>query len=171
MTMKKKILTIFLTTFFSLTSFNQLHAEIIDIQNEEKNFGEWKVFCEVDAMMDIAHCKVASKFYENNAVVTIESTSKFLSQFLIVIPQIKIGSFVKIRIDRGDMILSQNASQKDFGLIPLSEEQKNIIYKQMKTGDFLFLRFNVRDSDKEITARINLKDFRSALAYSNSRTK
>ena len=37
----------------------------------------------------------------------------------------------------------------------------------MKTGDFLFLRFNVRGNQKEITAKINLKDFREALEYYN----
>ena len=35
----------------------------------------------------------------------------------------------------------------------------------MKTGDFLFLRFNVRGQQKEITAKINLEDFRNALGY------
>ena len=29
----------------------------------------------------------------------------------------------------------------------------------MKTGDYLFLRFNVRGQSKEITAKINLHDF------------
>jgi len=166
----KNFLTFLLTTFFLLTSFNQADAEIISIQNEERVFGDWKVFCEVDVMMDIANCKVASKFYENTAVVTIEATQKFLSRFFVVIPQIKLGSFVKFRVDNNDLIISPNAVQKDFGLIPLAENQKNIIYNEMKSGNFLFLRFNVRDSDKEVTAKINLKDFREALAYSNSRT-
>ena len=38
--MNKVIFKIFLTAFFFLTSFNQAFAEIIDIQNEEKTFGE-----------------------------------------------------------------------------------------------------------------------------------
>jgi invasion protein IalB len=169
---KKNYFVKFLALFFFLTTnINFAYAEVIDVQNEERNFGEWKAFCEVDAMMDMAHCKVASKFYENSAVITIQATSKFFNQFLMLIPQIKLGSFVKIRVDKNDLILSQNASQKDFGLVSLTEEQKNSLYNQMKSGDFLFLRFNVRDSEKEVTIKINLKDFRSALAYSNSRTK
>lgn len=167
--MKKNLFPFFLAVFFLLTSFNQVNAEIIDIQNEEKTFGDWKVFCETDVMMDISHCKIASKFYDNTSVITIEPTIKFLSQLFVVIPQIKIGSFLKIRVDRNDLILSKNLGPRDFGLIPLSEEQKNMLYSQMKTGDFLYLRFSVRDSDKEITAKINLKDFRSALTYHNSR--
>ncbi len=167
--MKKKLFGFFLATVFLLTSVNPVHSEIIDIQNEEKTFGDWKVFCEIDAMMGIAHCKVASKFYDNSSVITIEPTIKFLNQLFVIIPQAQVGSFVKLRVDRNDLILSRNLGIKDFGLIPLDDEQKNSLYRQMKNGDFLFLRFSVRGSDKEITAKINLKDFRDALSYYNSR--
>ena len=37
----------------------------------------------------------------------------------------------------------------------------------MKTGDFLFLRFNIKGQQKEITTKINLQDFRDALDYYN----
>jgi hypothetical protein len=171
--MKKIILRFFLAFFlsasFQLTSANQASAEIIDIQNEEKSFGDWKVFCEVDAMMSLAHCKVASKFYEKTAAISIEPTTKFFSQLFIIIPQAKIGSFVKIRVDQNDLVLSKNIETKDFGLIPLDEIQKQNLFSQMKTGDFLYLRFSVRASEKEVTAKINLKDFRAALNYYNSR--
>jgi hypothetical protein len=33
----------------------------------------------------------------------------------------------------------------------------------------LYLRFSVRDLEQEVTVKINLKDFRSALSYYNSR--
>ncbi len=167
--MKKIFFAFFLTTFFQLTSFNPAKAEIINVQNEEKNFGEWKVFCEIDVMMDLAHCKIASKFYENTAVISIEPTIKFLNQLFIAIPQIRVGTFVKIRVDQNDLILSRNVSTKDFGLILLDDVQKNSLYNQMKSGDFLFFRFSVRDSEKEITAKINLKDFRNALTYFSNR--
>lgn len=160
----------FLTIFFQLASFNASYAEIIDIQKEERSFGDWKVYCEVDVMMDNAHCKIGSKFYDNGSVVTIEPAAKSFNQFFIVIPQIKVMDFVKIRVDRNDLIFSKNVAVRDFGLIPLDNEQKNTLYNQMKNGDFLFLRFNVKNSDKEITTKINLKDFRSALNYYNSRT-
>lgn len=166
---KKFWLFFFLIALFELTSFYPAQAEIIDVQNEEKNFGDWKVFCETDAMMDISHCKIASKFYENVASLTVEPTTKFLGQLFMVIPQIKIGSFVKIRVDKNDLILSKNIGPKDFGLIPLDSEQKTILYHQMKNGDSLFLRFNANNSEKEITVKISLKDFRSALSYFNSR--
>jgi hypothetical protein len=167
--MKKIWFKIFLTTFFLLTSFNAANAEVIGIQNDEKTFGDWKVFCEIDDMMDLAHCKIASKFFENSAVLTIEPSAKFLNQLFLVIPQIKVGSFVKLRVDKNDLILSQNINSRDFGMIPLNDEQKNILYREMKNGDFLYMRFNVRDAEKEVTVKISLKDFRSALSYYNSR--
>lgn len=165
----RKIFAVFLLVFFAL-NISAAQAEIIDITNEEKIFGEWKVFCEIDDMMDTSYCKIASKFYQNTASITIEPTSKFLSQLLIVIPQIKIGSFLQIRVDRSDIIISKNIGAKDFGLIPLDDEQKNSLLRQMKSGNFLYLRFNLRDQENEVTARINLKDFRSALGYFNSKT-
>jgi hypothetical protein len=39
----------------------------------------------------------------------------------------------------------------------------------MKNGEYLFLRFNVSNSEKEITAKLNLKDFISALEYYSSK--
>jgi hypothetical protein len=37
----------------------------------------------------------------------------------------------------------------------------------MKSGENLFLRFNVKGNNKEITTKINLQDFRDALEYYN----
>lgn len=164
--MKKIISAFFLAVFLS---FSAAQAEIIDIQNEEKLFGDWKVFCEIDAMMSLAHCKVASKFYDSSSVISIQPSAKFANQFFIIIPQVLVGTFVKIRVDQNDLILSRNINNKDFGLIPLDDTQKNQLFSQMKNGDFLFLRFSVRGSEKEVTIKLNLKDFRNALSYYNSR--
>ncbi len=169
MSYKNSFFAIFLAAVFHLASPNLALSEIIDIQKEEKNFGEWKVFCETDLMMSISHCKIAAKFFENSAVISIEPTAKFYSQFFIVIPQIKSGSFVAIRVDKSDLILSRNVENKDFGLIALDEIQKHSLYQQMKVGEFLYLRFNIRDQEKEYTTRVNLKDFRNALSYLNGR--
>ena len=160
---------IFLILFLQLTSFNLAHAEIIDIQKEEKKFGDWKVYCETDVMMDNSHCKIASKFFDSSSAITIEPTPKFYNQLFIVLPQVRVGTFVTIRVDHNDLIFSDNAKANDFGLIQLDDTKKTEFYRQLKTGDFLFLRFNVKASEKEVTAKINLKDFRSALSYYNSR--
>ena len=153
----------FLISFCNIANFNQAKAEIIDLQKEENVFGDWKVYCETDVMMDNSHCKIASKFFDASSVIAIEPTKKFFNQLFIIIPQARPVGFVTIRVDKGDLIMSQNISANDFGLIKLDPAQKNDLYRQMKIGDFLFLRFNVKGSDKEVTVKISLQDFREAL--------
>ncbi len=166
---KDKFFAFFLAFFLHLASFNFALAEIVNLQKEENAFGDWKVYCETDVMMDSSHCKIATKFFDDVSVITIEPSLKLFNQFLIVIPQVKNGSFVKIKIDKNDIILSDNVLFKDFGLVILDNLRKNNIYQQMKNGDFLFLRFNVRNSEKEVTVKINLNDFRKAFNYYNSK--
>lgn len=144
-------------------------AEIIDLQKSEEVFGDWKVYCETDVMMDNSHCKIAAKFFDNSSVITIEPTAKFFNQLFVVIPQIEKGSFVKVRVDKYDIILSKNVDSRDFGLIVIDDLSKNELYNQMKKGDFLFLRFNIKSQSKELTVKLSLKDFRSALSYYNSK--
>jgi len=163
--MKRLLISFFFIFYFTVNA----NSEVIDVKNEEKNFGEWKVICEIDDMMSYAHCKIASKFFDNSSVITLQPFAKFANQFFIIIPNIAHGSFVKIRVDQNDLILSKNISAKDFGLIPLEDSQKNNLFLQMKTGDFLFLRFNIKGQQKEITTKINLQDFRDALEYYNHR--
>jgi invasion protein IalB len=162
----KKIFLIFIFTISHILILKNIaQAEIIELRNDEKTFGDWKVYCEIDDMMSSAHCKIASKFYDNSSVISLQPTNHFANEFFIIIPKIKLGSFVKIRVDKNDLIISKNASQKEFGLMPINEQQKNILFSQMKNGEYLFLRFNVNDSEKEITAKFNLKDFNKALEY------
>jgi invasion protein IalB len=165
---KKVVSALLVTLLLQFTTPAQ--AKLIDLRSEEKTFGDWKVFCEIDDMLNIAHCEIASKFYKNTAVITIQATRKFANQFFVIIPQIEIGTFVTMRIDQNDVLLSANVRKKNFGLMPFSERQKNMMFSQMKSGNFLFLRFTPVKSVKEITARLSLKDFRRALSYYNKKT-
>ncbi len=174
--MKQLLIAIFsrfFPIFFSVTLFFAINinsqAEIVNVQKEEKKFGDWKTFCEIDIMMDIAHCKIGTKFYDEVSSITIEPNLKSFNQILIVIPKIKNGTFLQIRIDKNDLIFSKVSNIKDFGLITVDDEQKQIFYNQILKGNFLFLRFTSQDSNQEITAKINLKDFRDALAYYKQR--
>ncbi len=54
-------------------------------------------------------------------------------------------------------------------MLPIEQSQKNTLFNQMKKGDNLFLRFNVADSEKEITIRLNLNDFNKALDQYNNK--
>jgi hypothetical protein len=137
----KKNFLIFIFILFHVLIFkNNAQAELIELHNEEKTFGDWKVYCEIDDMMSSAHCKIASKFYDNSSVISLQPTNHFANEFFIIIPKIKIGTFAKIRVDKNDLILSNNASQKEFGLVPINEQQKNTLFSQMKNGEYLFLR-------------------------------
>jgi len=166
--MKKSLLAFLLS--LTLFSASASRSEIIDIRSEEKSFGEWKVFCEIDDMMSNAHCKIATKFFDKASAITIQPTLKSASQFFMIIPQIEAGGFVAARIDKNDLILSSNVAKKDFGLIPLSNTQKDLIFTQMKDGNFLFLRFKIQNLEKEVTVKLNLNDFRNALKHYNKLT-
>jgi len=158
-------------TMFFLLAFDKkiAIAEIIEPRNEEKSFGDWKVFCEIDDMMSTSHCKIASKFYDNSSVISLQPTNHFANQFFIIIPKIKLGSFAKIRVDKNDLILSKNITNKDFGLLNIDNSEKNNLFNQMKSGEYLFLRFNINDSEKEITVKLSLQDFIKALSYYNNK--
>ena len=102
----KKIFLIFIFTISHILILKNIaQAEIIELRNEEKTFGDWKVYCEIDDMMSSAHCKIASKFYDNSSVISLQPTNHFANEFFIIIPKIKLGSFVKIRVDKNDLIL------------------------------------------------------------------
>jgi hypothetical protein len=166
----KKINLILMTMFFLLAFDKKIAiAEIIEPRNEEKSFGDWKVFCEIDDMMSTSHCKIASKFYDNSSVISLQPTNHFANQFFIIIPKIKLGSFAKIRVDKNDLILSKNITNKDFGLLNIDNSEKNNLFNQMKSGEYLFLRFNINDSEKEITVKLSLQDFIKALSYYNNK--
>lgn len=169
LTFKKNILVILLIICQIISFKNFAFAEIIEARNEEKSFGDWKVYCEIDDMMSTSHCKIASRFYDNSSVISLQPTNRFANQFFIIIPKVKLGSFVKIRVDKNDLVLSKNISNKDFGLLAIDNAQKNNLFNQMKSGEYLFFRFNVSDSEKEITVKLSLQDFIQALDYYNNK--
>ncbi|MFT6077179.1 MAG: hypothetical protein ACJA02_000583 [Myxococcota bacterium] len=147
---------------------NQSQAELVDTQKNEKSFGEWRLICENDVMIDVKYCKIASKFYENQAAISLEPSLKMTNQMIMVIPNLTLGEMVTMRIDKNDIIFSNPSKKSDFGLVVLSPSQKSLIISQMKNGDFLFIRFNISSSSKEITVKLDLKDFRKAISHYNS---
>ena len=159
--MKKIFLTIIIAILFANPSF----AEIINSQTNDINFGEWRLICENDVMIDVPYCKIASKFYQDQAVISVELSSTLANQMIIVIPNLKIGKTVQIRIDKNDIIFSSRAKKDDFGLVMVNPSQKANIISQMKKGDFLFIRFNINESEKEITVKLSLANFRSAISH------
>lgn len=164
--MKKNLIFLFSIVLFFTTN---IQAEIVNLQKDEKQFGEWKVFCETDLMMSLTHCRIGSKFFDEASAITIEPNNTLFNQFFITTPKIRLGSFLQIRVDQNDLIFSEIVKAKNFGLIDIKDEDKKLLFNQMKKGSFLFLRFNIANSDKEITAKISLADFRNALSYYKER--
>jgi hypothetical protein len=141
------------------------YGEVIRTKKSEKIFGAWKVLCERDVMIETSHCKIATKFFDNIATITTQPSSKMLGQMTIIIPNLQIGSFVKIKVGKNNVFFSNQVLRKDFSLVSLSAEQKSAILGQMKNSDFLFIRFTLSGSHKETTVQIDLKDFQKALVY------
>lgn len=166
--MKKTNLFIVATIIFSLVCF-PLKAKIIEDENSTKEFGDWKVYCQSDIMMQTSNCKIANKFYFDNSVISLEPQRK-QPNILIVIPKVKDHSQVLLKVGQNQLIKSLPTSKNDFGYINFSPNQQKIIYNQMKNNDFLFLRFKVTKFSKAITVRLNLNDFREALKYYKSKT-
>jgi len=156
-----------LSIFFVLSCFftSNLRAEIIDIEKIEKPFGEWRLLCENDVMLGNISCKIAQNFYRQTAVITYNLDGKIEDELLIIIPNARPTAFVQIKIDKNDLIFSDVIKESDFGLIELKKIQKEQLIKQMRKGQSLFLRFDDRNVAKEVTVKLNLKDFNEAFSY------
>ena len=165
MKIKKIILTTLILISFAKTSY----SKVIEEQSIHKNFGEWNVYCQSDIMMDLSNCKIANKFYPNNSLLSFEPKGDY-PNLLMIIPDIRPSSHILIKIDKNSLIKSSIIKESNFGYINLTDYQQNLIYKQMKRGDFLFLRFNVKELRKAVTIKIDLKDFKDALNYYKSKT-
>ena len=162
-------LGIILTTIISFTLFsNPSFTEIISPQKDEIKFGEWLLICENDVMADIPDCQIANQFYQQS-VIKLAPSLKLSNQMIMVIPNLKLNESVQIRIDKNNIIFSSPTKKNDFGLVRITPQQKSTILSQMKNGDFLFIRFNINNLQK--TAKLNLKDFRSAVSHYQSTLK
>ena len=162
----KKLLQIIL---IYIASTNIVYSKIVEDQSSQQNFGEWSVYCQSDIMMDISNCKIANKFYPHNSLLSFEPKGSY-PNLLMIIPDIKPSSYVLIKVDKNNLIKSSIIKDANYGYINLTDYQQNLIYKQMKKGDFLFLRFKVKELNKAVTIKIDLKDFRDALRYYESKT-
>jgi len=162
----KKLLSVIL---IYIACISTSYSKIIENQSIQENFGEWSVYCQSDIMMDVSNCKIANKFYSNNSLLSFEPKGSY-PNLLMIIPDIKESSYVLIKVDKNSLVKSSIIKDSNFGYINLTDYQQNLVYKQMKEGDFLFLRFKVKELNKAVTIKINLKDFKDALNYYKSKT-
>jgi len=164
--MKKFIIIIFFLFFLPYNSF----AEIIENKTtEERNFGDWKVLCKEDVMMDETNCKAFSKFYNNLGTIYIQPHNKIANQVVMMIPPAVLNTEVKVRIDKHEVISSRALSQDSYGVVPFSSKDQKTMLQQMKAGKGFFVRFFVEDKgsnkNKEITIKISLAEFTKMLMF------
>ena len=164
-----KKLSIFFVLLFFLS--NNLRAEIVEIEKIDKSFGQWRLLCENDIMLDKMSCKIAQNFYEKSSVITYNLDNKTDNDLLVIIPNARPGAFVQMKIGKNDLIFSDVVKETDFGLIGLKKIQKEQLIEQMKKEQNIFLRFDDRNIAKEITIKLDLKDFNEALKYYNTNIK
>ena len=170
--MKKLILSLII--LFLLTSATL--AEVIEgTVKEEKKFGPWTVSCEIDVMMDKTDCKVFSRFYNNTSIIYVQPSNKLANQIVLLIPNVLPDTFVKMRVDKNELIWSNNVTKNDYGVIPFSDERKKTVLEQMKRGKDLYIRFSVIDNKaiegkEEVTIKISLEEFSRMLFYYDLRT-
>lgn len=167
----KTILLFF--TIIGLLFFNHLFAaEIIDnISKEDKKFGDWNVSCEEDVMIEKVDCKIFTNFYNESSSIYIQPNNKIANQVVIMIPSVLENTIVKVKIDKNNIIASDNIERRqDYGVIPFSPAKQKQMLTQIKGGQEMFIRFTVRDLKaaggmKEITAKISLAEFSKLLVY------
>ncbi|MDR3289805.1 MAG: hypothetical protein LBT02_00790 [Rickettsiales bacterium] len=152
------------------------NASIVDnVVKDEQKFGEWTVSCEEDVMYSDIQCKVYTRFYKDEASIFIQPNNKNINQVVIMLPDAMENSVVMIKIDKNSIINSDPVDKKNrYGVIPFSPKKQKSMLLQMKEGDNMLVRFNVRDSKvpggvREITAKISLAEFGKMLIFYDSK--
>jgi hypothetical protein len=153
-----------------------INAEVIDnIVRDEKKFGEWMLICEEDVMFDNISCKISTTFYQNSSMIFIQPNNKIANQVVIMIPSVAENTMIKVKVDKNQVVTSDIIDKKmEYGVIPFSPQKQRLLYSQMIDGEFLLIRFTVRDlreigGMKDITAKISLIDFGKMITYYNSK--
>ena len=151
-------------------------AEVIDnVRNEKRKFIDWVVECNQDMMSDIVNCKAYASFYDNNSFFFIQPNNKIANQVVIIIPSVLENTIVQVKVDKNSVIHSDFTDKSSlYGVIPFSPQKQKMIFDQLKFGKNVYIRFSVKDSkspkgQKDITAKISLKDFQQILLYYNSK--
>jgi invasion protein IalB len=168
---------IFCIILYFLFSANLFAAELIDnISKEEKKFGDWTVTCDEDEMMEKIDCKIFSTFVTEGSSIYIQPNNKVANQVVIIVPLAKEGTNLKFKVDKNDLISSDNIVKNDeYGIIPFSPSKQRTMLSQIKNGQILYIRFTVNDpqavnGEKEITAKISLAEFPKLLIYYDMKT-
>lgn len=148
-------------------------AERVDTQKINKSFGDWKVMCEKDVMMDLSKCNILANLSNNKGFVKVMPEQE--ERLKIMIPSAGLKTIVKLRVDGKQLFNSRLVEKTDFGAIYFTVEEQQTLYAQLKYGNFFYIRFYEPDPVEkgiyvELTERISLKGFQEMLAFYKQET-
>lgn len=157
-------------TFFCLSSW----AEIIDSKKIiNKDFDVWRVSCEEDEMLGKMRCRL---FVEVTGDTTFFVIPNENNKILIISKDGYYGKSVFVKVDNNKILASKSLSDLKYGAVEFSKTDLDLIFKQMQTGKFVYLRFYIKDKVsvngyKEMTVKFSLNEFKNALDYYNKQIK
>lgn len=154
----------FISIFFSLSTF----AEIIDnkkITNED--FDVWRVSCEEDEMLSRIKCRLFVEITEGTTFFVIPDGN---NKILLISKDGYYDRSVFIKVDNNRLVESKSFSDLKYGIVDFSKSDVDVVYRQMQTGKFVYIRFYIKDRAsidgfKEITVKFSLDEFKDALEY------
>lgn len=164
------LILLLVVTFSSLSSW----AEIIDSKKIiNKDFDVWRVSCEEDEMLGKMRCRL---FVEVTGDTTFFVIPNENNKILIISKDGYYGKSVFIKVDNNKLLVSKSLSDLKYGAVEFSKTDLDLIFKQMQTGKFVYLRFYIKDKVsvngyKEMTVKFSLNEFKNALDYYNKQIK
>ena len=165
----------FLFLFLFVFSINIAAAEIIDNQKVvNKEFGSWVVSCKEDMMLGETNCKLFTDILDGSTLFINPNNKE--NKVAVISREALDGSKIIFRVDKDNLIESEVIKNNRYDVVDISIDNKKQLLESLKTGSFLYVRMNVKDSSsksgsKQVTARFNLADFSKALIYYNSMAK
>lgn len=157
----------------SFINITNAKAEIIANKSiSNKNFGIWKISCEEDVMLEEAKCKFFTEITEGSVLfVNSENKNNLIT---IISRDIVENTTMLVKVDGNQLIKSEIVKANPYNLLNFSIDNKQNIFNQIKNGNNIFFRFLIQDlseknGKKEITVKLDLSQFRSALLYYDSK--
>lgn len=162
-----------LIIILSFINITNAKAEIIANKSvSNKNFGIWKISCEEDVMLQQVRCKFFTEITEGSILfINSENHNNLVT---IISKDIVNNTNMLVKVDGNSLIKSEIVRENPYNVLNFSIENKKQIFKQLKNGNDIFFRFLIqdlgeKDGKKEITVRLDLSQFRSALLYYDSK--
>jgi hypothetical protein len=133
-----------------------------------KKFGVWNVSCEDDEMFYGIKCRM---FVEITSGTTMfVNPNSVNNKVLFVSTDAYFDTKAYVKVDNGKLYESDIIVQNKYNFIKFSAQSIKDLYDSVRTGEYFFIRFTVKDrisaaGYKEITAKISLAEFQKAFVF------